>query len=492
MKSSKDIGLVALIEKFELNVPLPMVRSKITTGVRRTEVKEDEIIETYLSSYDVETDYGQIKFALRYEPLDILIYKKLFEKLDRNWFEGHIKSEPTGKYARKLWYLYENFTGEKLDLEDCPRTGYVDLADDNLQIPVSGKKSRRHYINDNLLGNNQYCPLIRRTEKIEKLLEDNLQEKIGQVVKRVDPLILARAVHFLYTKETKSSFAIEGERVGKKRGERFVAALRESTKFDVYSKEDFIKLQNLIVDPRYAESDWRDSQNFIGQTTSDYREQIYYACPKPDDLDSLIDGWTGFIKNCEENKEVSAIALAAAASFGFVFIHPFEDGNGRIHRFLIHHFLSSAGLTQPNILFPVSAVMLRKRYEYEKVLESFSSSIMKFIDYSLNQKGYMTVNNATVDFYKFWDATKFVEYLYDCVNETIEVDLEEEIGFLQKFDQALEEVSEIVEMPDRKASLLVRMIMQNKGKLSNRKRDKFAELTDEEIIKIEKALKNLT
>jgi hypothetical protein len=30
----------------------------------------------------------------------------------------------------------------------------------------------------------------------------------------------------------------------------------------------------------------------------------------------------------------------ALLGFGFMFVHPFEDGNGRIHRFLIHHCLA--------------------------------------------------------------------------------------------------------------------------------------------------------
>ena len=43
-------------------------------------------------------------------------------------------------------------------------------------------------------------------------------------------------------------------------------------------------------------------------------------------------------------------------------------------------------------------------------------------------------------------------------------------------------------MPDRRASLLVRLILQNKGKLSRAKREQFTELTDDELLAIEAAV----
>lgn len=39
-------------------------------------------------------------------------------------------------------------------------------------------------------------------------------------------------------------------------------------------------------------------------------------------------------------KSIYDPVLAAGIAFGFVFIHPFEGGNGRIHRYLIHHVLA--------------------------------------------------------------------------------------------------------------------------------------------------------
>ena len=140
------------------------------------------------------------------------------------------------------------------------------------------------------------------------------------------------------------------------------------------------------------------------------------------------------------------------------------------------------------MLFPVSAVMMRNRKRYDEVLADFSQSISPYIDYEMHQDGSLVVNNQTVQLYKFWDATAFAEYLYDCVAETIRTDLKEEIGFLRAFDGAIRATMEIVNMPDRRASMLVRLILQNNGRLSQTKRSTFAELKDEEISAIEEAV----
>ena len=124
-------------------------------------------------------------------------------------------------------------------------------------------------------------------------------------------------------------------------------------------------------------------------------------------------------------------------AFGFVFIHPFEDGNGRIHRFLIHHELARSEFAPPKLIFPVSAVMLRERVDYDRVLESYSKTILPFIEFTMDAQGSMTVENETSNLYRYWDATKFAEYLYGSVAETIRRDLREELGFLAVFDQAL-------------------------------------------------------
>jgi hypothetical protein len=100
----------------------------------------------------------------------------------------------------------------------------------------------------------------------------------------------------------------------------------------------------------------------------------------------------------------------------------------------------------------------------------------------------MTVKNDTARLYRYFDATAQAEYLYRCIEETIHRDLRDEIGFLAVFDAALRATLNIVDMPNRRAALLVRLVLQNKGKLSKGKRTTFAEITDQEVDRIETAV----
>src|SRR5437764_3396732 len=102
-----------------------------------------------------------------------------------------------------------------------------------------------------------------------------LEAKAKKIVEDCDPIVLRRAVHYLFTKETKSSFAIEGEKPTSERTERFVRALAHALEFDTSSKAAFVELQNAIVDARYAQKDWRTGQNYVSETGPGYVEVVH-------------------------------------------------------------------------------------------------------------------------------------------------------------------------------------------------------------------------
>jgi hypothetical protein len=110
---------------------------------------------------------------------------------------------------------------------------------------------------------------------------------------------------------------------------------------------------------------------------------------------------------------------------------------------------------------------------------------MPAIDWRWTPDSQIVVENDTRDLYRFFDATVQAEYLYERVAETIQVDLAEELEFLETYDDAYRAVTSIVDMPDRRAALLVRIFLQNGGRLSKNKRSQFPELRDEEIQQME-------
>jgi len=481
------IGQLWLIENLNLRVPLPAVTSYCGPGARRTTTGNGRTIEKYSTPYaPEETIAGHLKFALKNEPVDSAVMAAAMTAIRPNVIEDMVRAEPNGAFSRRAWFMYEFFTGETLDLPDAPVVQYTKALDPELNIGSVGINSVRHRVTNNMLGVPGFCLTVRQTPAIRSFQQEGIDQQARELVQDCDPKVLARAVNYLYTKETKSSFEIEHERATGQKAERFVNALRQTALFDPSSDQDLIDLQNQIVDPRYAAKGFRDFQNFVGETIG-YREKVHFVCPRPQDLLSLMRDWAAMsarLQGCDD-----AVAAAAAISFSFVFLHPFEDGNGRIHRFLIHHVLSREGFTPHEVLFPVSAAIVRDQKSYDAALESFSGPTMNLIDWEMNNSQQIVVKNDTSALYRYFDATELVEYLYAKISETIRIDFREELDFMAIYDKAYKAVREVIDMPDRRASMFVNFYMQNNGSISKRKRAAFAELSDEDIRDLEAAIR---
>jgi Fic family protein len=251
-----------------------------------------------------------------------------------------------------------------------------------------------------------------------------------------------------------------------------------------------IEVQNRIVDARFRDSNYRSSQNYVGETVTWQKERIHFACPKPEDLADLMDGLTASHERMNTGG-VSAVIQAAAIAYGFVFFHPFEDGNGRIHRFLIHNILARRGFTPEGVMFPISATMLKNPADYEASLEAFSRQLMPLVKYSLDEDGCMTVHNDTAIWYRYIDMTPQAEALFSFIDQTIDTELASELAFLANYDKTKKAIQEIVDMPDRQIDLFIRFCLQNNGRLSAQKRaSHFDFLSDEEIASLEQAVQS--
>ena len=487
----RPAGYAYLLEKLAL-VGMPnWHRSSVsTTGAHYATVENGFIDEVYRSQYWPGEHVGDhLEFALKYDGVHTGLLARIFEKISEDDLVAYIQSKPTGKYARRIWFFYEFLTGRGLPLADVGSGNYVDALDPGTYYTVlNGEKSPRHRVVNNLLGPKSFCPLVRRTETLLKLDASDLRKQCDEKISTYPPELLRRALSYLYNKETKSSFEIEHITPGTSRTEKFMSSLALAEKEDFCVKERLIALQNRIVDPRFSESDYRDTQNYVGQTVAYRNELVHFIAPKPEDLPDLMAGLIAAHQRMNAGR-VSPVVHAAVIAYGFVFLHPFEDGNGRIHRFLIHNILSLRKNVPPGLMFPVSAVMLKNPGAYDASLEAFSRPLLSLIEYRLDTIGQMTVENDTACWYRNMDMTTQAEALYGFVSKTIEEELVDELEFLVQYDTTRKAIQDILDLPDRLIDLFIQLCLQNNGRLSVRKKNAhFDFLTDEELAAMERAV----
>lgn len=241
----------------------------------------------------------------------------------------------------------------------------------------------------------------------------------------------------------------------------------------------------MIGDDRFVRLGLRHNGGFVGVHDRESNLPIPdHISARHEDLPDLIEGLVAFSDRATRGG-MDPVVTAACLAFGFVYIHPYVDGNGRLHRWLIHHALAAAAYSPPGLVFPVSAAILRKLDEYRAVLESYSGPLLPYIEWRPTPSG-VEVLNDTVAFYRYFNATPHAAFLYACVEQTIEHDLPHEVWFLQAFDPFNEAVQEIVDMLVGQFELLQKFLAQNDGRLSQRAQIKeFAALTADEIGRIE-------
>jgi len=252
------------------------------------------------------------------------------------------------------------------------------------------------------------------------------------------------------------------------------------------------RLQQIVIENgRFIEMGFRTKGGFVGEHDRITGEPIPdHISARWEDIEQLIHG---LLKTNELlEADFDAVLAAAIVAFGFVFIHPFEDGNGRLHRYIIHHILAKKKFTQQGVIFPISASILHHIDDYRKVLESYSHPLLDFIQWKQTPDNNVEVVNPTIDLYRYYDATKQAEFLYECAEDTINRVIPEEVNYLIKYDKFKLYIDDSFEMPDKLIATLLRFLEQNEGVLSKRAREKeFKMLTDKECKDIENMFNEL-
>ena len=488
------LGYAALIEHYGLDCPPPRRLTAIAAIGQKTtrtwEGAEWLLLPRGARFRIPDTAIEHLGVALKHEGVDLRVISSLFAQGIEVELTDYINANRAGLYTRRAWFLYEWMTGKMLDIEEPYGAQYVPLLDPNQYIVRRATRSSRHKVDNNLPGVPEFCPLIRRTERLAPDRIAGLATEARQMVADADPAILRRAVGFMLLNESKGSFGIEGETPPRTRLERW-GRLIADVKDITLSIDTLIELHASLFDSKQTLVAYglRTEGGFVGR--HDARDQTPipdHISAKADDLRSLLGGMISAY-NAMKRSKFDPVLTAALIGFGFVFIHPFEDGNGRLHRLLFQKALVDMGFNPDGVVLPVSAAILEDLLGYRTALEDYSATSLTFIEWEPTPKGNVRVTNDTAYLYRYFDATRQAEYLLDRIERTIRFALPAELAYLQHFDDAKRRLVEIVDLPDRLASLFIQFCAQNGGRLSKRKRDEyFPAIADVDLAPMESAV----
>jgi len=364
-------GWAALVHALGLRAPVrdPSCISERHIGGSQ---RQDGDWRIFDKRYKVDSAVAShLTFALRHENVNLLVMKRAFEAVPAKVIEDMVLATPTGAVARRAWFFYELLTGRRLDLEDAGNVAAVDALDPKDYFTAPPRLSPRHRVRDNLLGSAQFCPVIRKTQALQHYVGLDLAQQAQDVIVKTGSKLVARAASFMLLADSRASFEIEGERPPQNRIERWGRAVLEAGRRQL-SKDEIYRLHALLIgDDRFTEIGYRSAGVFLG-------ERDYANDPMPEfigarvgDVPTLMDGLLG----CNDrlrSTEIDPVVQAAAIAFGFVYVHPLADGNGRLHRCLIHHVLAERKFTPPGMVFPVSSVMLDRIDSYRDTLQAHS------------------------------------------------------------------------------------------------------------------------
>lgn len=494
------IGYKRLAERYGIETvqPLP-VESEI--GPSRRTIHNDHVTrEIYTAIMRPEdTLAAHLTFAIKHEGVHLEFLSRLFDQVPEAEIADWMNRERTGQYARRAGFLWEWLTGQELHGVKAVTGGnYVDAIDPDAYLTrTQPENNPRWRVRDNLPGDRHFCPTIRRTKAVTEAEHYDCAKQLDALQAEYGTDILMRSAVWLTVKESRASFQIEREDDKADRIQRFAAVMerRCGEHQNPLDRDTLTELQREVIGDKSTFSHFglRKSPVFVGETTG-FQEIVHYVAPHWDELDAMLRGMESFV---ERTKGASPIARAAVASFGFVYIHPLADGNGRIHRFLINDILRRDGAVPKPYILPVSATITHKpqdRARYDTMLELFSKPFMarysglyaferpnREYDDNISSNFVFTGYDDALPAWRYIDLTQHVEYLAELIDNTIRLEMREEANLLRSWDNARTAIKEIIEGPNQDIDRIIRAIKGNGGTVSNKLAKEFTVLADAEI-----------
>jgi hypothetical protein len=491
------IGYRWLIDRYALNITQPLPAE---TAIGRTRaISSDGHTERRTVQEPLRpqaTAAAHIAFALKHEGVHLETLSRLFAVLVPAELETWLQEEPKGRYSARAGFLYEALSGRQLDVPDRRSGNYYAVLDPIRELTAQAPTNNTRWrVRDNLLGDARFSPQVYLTPQTQTAITLDVGQRIAQLEGQFSRELIMRSAVWLTAKESRASFAIEHEDNRRDRIQRFAAVLEQRTgqAADPLDPHELEALQREILGPNAIHYGLRNSPIFVGESGRFGHEVVHYIAPPGEAVPSILEGLRTLLRRTQG---LSPVARAAIISFGFVYLHPMIDGNGRISRFLINDILRRDGALPTPYIVPISAVLGRpdlRPLSYDGALEVFSRALMQHyrghwsfgtdrqapdgVRYNLEFDAYPDALHA----WRYPDLTRHVTFIADALDATIEQEMRAEAQYLQQHTAARERLKTIIEGPDPVLDRIIRSVRQSHGLISGKLRAEHPLLERSEI-----------
>ncbi len=481
-QTNDPIGLFWLLKISDIQLVLPVYTSSSIGTRRHSHIQDGFTHQIYqermrpTADDESATIIAHLQFHIRHEIVHFEFLSRFFAWLiktnNNQMIQDWIDREPTGKYARRVAFLYEFFTNQTLTVPSNIAGNYVDVLDANKLVTASPnhiEKNKRWRVNNNIAGTKDFAPMVVKTDAFHTATALDIASMLNKLNDDFGEELLMRASVWLTLGESKASFTIEGEGKQIKRIERFADFMaRNVGQGDNPIHPDNLAnyQQALLGDSLLEQFGVRQSPVFIGQSRLGYGEIVHYIAPPFADVHGQLIGLNAFM---DKTHQQSSIMRSAVIAFGLVYIHPLADGNGRLHRFLFNDVLRRDGVTDEPMILPISKAIVGDSMglkDYSSVLDTISKPLMKAL------KGSYHFDKQST---KYADGV-LSNFVYDNLvsDESVCNDCDKTCHVWRFLDLT----PHVLYLPDDYADRIIRSIQENGAKRSNKLLKEMPRLAD--------------
>ena len=466
------VGYEFLRQSLKLTAFAPRCVAKVGSSVTRVTRLSNELLIPRAVAPNSNDPLAHLLFALKHEGINLALLAQIVPRIDANHLVAELQRSPNSTYLRLVALLWEQWTGKPLEAVPEPGGAYVNMFDSERYVTGPSTRFPRWRVNWNGLGTVNYCATVERSPTVIAGLQSDILARVRDFSEGLADGLLQRTQEWAYLHETQSSFAIEREVPNASKARTFMRLLERAHDRTALSEDYLAELQSATVrNPLDQAVAFRSEQNWL-RGPGRGAMGVTYVPPPPVLARSLMAELMAFANGSAQT--LPPLVSASVISFGFVFLHPFMDGNGRLSRFLFHHALCQSGQLSAGNLLPVSVAMQQNEAEYLRVLRAYSAEARERWEVLwIDDDRFDFQFGATDDIYRFWDATACVEFGFQMAELALEDGLKREAKFLACFDEIRRRIEAEFDVRSADLSPLIVMCLDNAGIVSKHRRKQY-------------------